>query len=189
MTLLILGIIVWSLIHFIPAAATGFRSNLIGRIGLVPYKGLFGLVAIGALIFIVYGWKAASAEALYLPPSWGPHLTILLMLFAFILFLAPYIPNSLSRFIRHPQLTGLLIFGMAHLFSNGEMRSAVLFGGLALWGILQIILLNRRDGVWIKPDPVPPTANIRLLLGGAGFFAMFLYSHGWLFGVGPLSYI
>ena len=189
MRLLVIGVVIWSLIHFIPASAVTFRKNLVDKIGLVPYKGIFALVAIAALILMVAGWKAASPEALYLPPSWGGYVTILLMFLAFVLFFAPYLKNSFSQYLRHPQLTGVLLFGLGHLFSNGEMRSVILFGGLGLWGLIQMILLNRRDGAWKKPGPVTIMQNFRLLLTGFGFFAMFMYTHGWLFGTGPLIHI
>ena len=96
---------------------------------------------------------------------------------------------ALRRLIRHPQLTGVLAWGLGHLFSNGEARSLILFGGLALWAGLQMILLNRRDGAWQKPERVPVGSDLKLLLTGAGFFAIFMYTHEWLFGVGPVPYL
>jgi uncharacterized membrane protein len=102
---------------------------------------------------------------------------------------APYVHNSLSRHIRHPQLLGVVVWGVGHLFSNGEARSTVLFGGFAIWAALQIMLLNRRDGIWIKPQPAPLLSNLRLLVTGLGFFILVLYLHGTLFGVDPLAYL
>jgi uncharacterized membrane protein len=189
MTLLIAGVVIWSLIHFIPATAISFRKGLIGKMGMVPYKGMFALVAIAALVFMVSGWQAAAPEPLFMPPSWGAYVTILMMFLAFILFFAPYIQNSFSQFLRHPQLAGVLVFGAGHLFSNGEARSLILFGGLAVWAFIQMILLNRRDGAWTKPGSASVLQNFRLLLAGFGFFALFMYIHGWLFGTGPLLYI
>jgi uncharacterized membrane protein len=111
------------------------------------------------------------------------------MFLAFVLFFAPYLKNSFSQYLRHPQLAGILLFGLGHLFSNGEIRSVILFGGLGVWGLVQMILLNRRDGAWEKPGPATVMQNFRLLLTGFGFFAMFVYTHGWLFGTGPLIHI
>jgi hypothetical protein len=47
---------------------------------------------------------------------------------AFILFAASAMATSIKRFVRHPQLTGVLLWALAHLFSNGDGRSLVLFG-------------------------------------------------------------
>ena len=189
MTYLVVAVILWSLIHFIPASAVEFRAGLIKRFGLPAYKGLFSVLAGGALLLIIFNWGSASIKPLFVPPSWGAWLTIASSLLAFILFFAPYIDNNLRRLIRHPQLTGVVVWGLGHLFANGEARSLVLFGGLAVWAVLQIILLNRRDGAWQKPQPAPALADVRLLLTGVGFFAIFMYTHAWLFGVGPVPYL
>jgi uncharacterized membrane protein len=189
MTYLIIAIVVWSLVHFIPATAVSFRASLIQRMGLPAYKGLFSLLAGGALLLIVLKWGSTSSQALYVPPAWGVWVTIVLTLLAAIGFLAPYIDNNFRRWIRHPQLTGAFLWGIGHLFSNGEARSVILFGGLALWALLQMILTNRRDGKWQKPEPVSLGADTRLLLAALGFYAMFMYTHAWLFGVGPVPYL
>ncbi len=189
MSLLILGIVIWSLIHFIPAVAVDFRSGLVQRFGLPVYKGVFGLVAIGALLLIIHGWQAASIQPVFVPPGWGAYATIVLCFFTFILLFAPYMENSFSRLLRHPQLTGVFLWGLGHLFSSGEARSVVLFAGFAGWALLEIFLINRRNGAWTKPAPASLLANIRLVLTGTGFFALFMYLHSWLFGVGAVPYL
>lgn len=183
MSMLILGIVIWGLIHFIPAVAVDFRSGMIKRFGIPVYKGVFALLVIAALFFVIQGWKVASAQPVFVAPEWGSHVTIVLSFFAFILFFAPYINNSISRFLRHPQLLGVSLGSLGHLFSNGEARSIVLFAGFSVWALAEIYLLNRRDGTWARPAADMPTANIRLLLTAIGFFAMFMYTHIWLFGV------
>ena len=186
MSLLISGIVIWSLIHFIPSLAVNFRSGLVQRFGMVAYKGVFGLVAIGALLLIIKGWKAASVQPVFTPPSWGALVTVILAYFTFVLLFAPYMANSFSRFLRHPQLCGVFLWGLGHLFSSGEARAVVLFAGFAVWALLEIIFINRRAGAWNRPQQASLMANIRLLLTGTGFFAIFLYTHNWLFGVGAL---
>lgn len=185
MTKLVLGVLLWSVIHFIPAAAADFRKNLISRIGENPYKGAFTLLMVLALYLVISGWKAATPESVYLPPTWGRHLTALLVLISFILFIAPYHATNLKRYLRHPQLTGVALWGFAHLLANGEARSIVLFGGLALWAIVEIILLNRRDGARARPEPVPRKKDIILLVAGFTTYVIVALSHQWLFGFSP----
>jgi uncharacterized membrane protein len=189
MTYLILAIVVWSLIHFIPAGAVTLRADLVRRLGLTAYKALFAVVAFAALLLIISNWKSASVNQVYAPPSWGPYLTIAFNLAAFVLLFAPYLRNSLSCYIRHPQLLGVVVWGAGHLLSNGEARSIVLFGGFAIWAVLQIMLLNRRDGSWTRPQAAPLLSSLRLLLTGIGFFILVLYLHGRLFGVDPVAYL
>lgn len=188
MLFLVLGIIIWSAMHFIPASAPGFRSKLIDRFGTVLYKVGFGIITLAALALIIWSWPKASANSLYLPPTWGAFFTIFLTLIAFVLFFAPYIDNNYRRMIRHPQLVGVILWGVGHLLANGEARSVVLFGGLTLWALLEIWLVNRRDGSWVKPEAVAAIADVRLLLAGAGFYTIFMFTHELLFGVGPVPY-
>lgn len=185
MTKLVLGVFLWSLIHFIPAIAVDFRKTIIGKMGEKPYKGVFALLMILALYLIIAGWKTSIPQNLYVPPVWGRHAASLLVLIGFILFLAPYHATNLKRLLRHPQLTGVIVWGAGHLLANGESRSIILFGGLAIWAFIEILLLNRRDGPRVKPDSVPVKKDIILLVAGLFSFAVVAALHQWLFGFSP----
>ncbi|HET6591964.1 MAG TPA: NnrU family protein [Xanthomonadales bacterium] len=182
---LTLGVLLWSFAHFIPAGFTGLRKNLIARLGENGYKGIFALLMALAIYLLVSGWKAALPESLYLPPAWGRHLTALLMLAGFVLFFAPYPANNIRRALRHPQLTGVLCWGVGHLLANGEGRSLVLFGGFAAWALVEIVLLNRRDGAWIQPAPAPRKNDFMLVAGGLAAYVAVAAAHQWLFGFSP----
>ncbi len=183
---LILGLALWSITHFIPAMAVGLRKNLVSRLGENPYKGLFALLVIIALYLIVSGWKSVAPVVIFTPPDWGSYAARLLVLLGFILFLAPYAPNNFRRMFRHPQLMGVACWGVGHLLANGEARSIVLFGGLALWAVIEILLLNRRDGEWAKPERVTWARNLGLVIIGAVAYLAFLYMHHRLIGSAPL---
>ena len=182
---LTLGVLLWSITHLLPAAVPGLRRSLLGKMGENGYKGVFTLLMVLAIYLVISGWKAAVPESVFLPPAWGRHLTALLMLIAFVLFFAPYPPNNIKRALRHPQLTGVLCWGVAHLLANGEGRSIVLVGGLALWALLEIVLINRRDGLWQKPEPAPRKNDIMLTVAGFGAYVIVALSHQWLFGFSP----
>jgi uncharacterized membrane protein len=183
---LVLGVLLWGIMHFLPAADAAIRRNLISRIGENPYKGLFTLAMAVAIYLMISGWKSTIPEAVYLPPVWGRHVTLLLMLVGFVLFFAPYPPNNIKRLLRHPQLTGVVCWGFGHLLANGELRSIVLFGGMTTWAVLEILLLNRRDGARSRPDRVPFKNDLALIIGGGVVYFVVLFSHAWLFGVSPI---
>lgn len=185
MTSLLLGVLLWSIMHFLPAADISIRTNLIARLGEKPYKGLFSLLMALSIYLLITGWKSTTPELTYLAPTWGRHATALLTLIGFILFVAPYFANNFKRVLRHPQLTGLICWGVGHLLSNGETRSLILFGGFTAWAIIEILLLNRRDGNWIKPDPAPRKNDVFCIILGIGVYALMVLAHEWLFAVSP----
>jgi len=187
MLTLVLGILLWSFMHFLPAADSRIRRNLMARLGENPYKGLFALFMLLSIYLIYRGWTGTVPEAVYQPPAWGRHVTALLMMAAFVLFFAPYPRNNFKRFLRHPQLTGVIVWGVAHLLANGENRSLVLFGGLTLWAVLEILLINRRDGAWSRPEPAPMRNDIVLVIVGLAAYTGMVFAHSWLFNVSPMG--
>jgi len=186
MSLLILGVLIWSFVHLFPSVLPGLRQKLESKLGENPYRGLFSLVILGALILIVLGWKSAVPSALYTPPLAGGPATSVLVLIGFVLFFAAQFPGNIKRFIRHPQLTGTLVWGVAHLLVNGDTRSVTLFGCLAAWAALEIIMINRRDGQWQKPGPAAIKFDVIPVIIGSVAFAAIFFFHGSLFGVSPL---
>lgn len=183
-----LGVLLWSLAHLTPSVAPGLKRGTISRFGENAWKGLFSLTLLLAIALIVRGWKAAVPELLYLPPDWGRHATALLVLAGFVLFFAPYPPNNLRRVLRHPQLTGVALWGLGHLLANGETRSVVLFGTLTAWALLEIVFINRRDGARTAPPVAPRRNDVLLVLGALVAYAVMAGAHAWLFGVSPFIY-
>ena len=188
MTRLAIGILVWSFIHLIPAFAADFRSTLIRRFGEYQYKGLFTVCMVISLYLIISGWNSMTPTAplvldtVYTAPEWGGHAAALLMLIGFILFFAPYPANNIKRIWRHPQLIGFMCWGAGHLLAVGTARSIVLFGGLTIWALIEIILINRRDGVWVKPPEAAFKNDVTLVVFSVLTYMVFLYTHHLLFG-------
>jgi len=183
MKLLISGILLWSLVHLFPCAMHDVRSNLVEKFGINRYRGVFSLLIALSLVIIIFGWKAALPNTLYAPPLTAGPLPSLLVLVAFILFAAAQAHTNIKRLIRHPQLTAVVAWGIAHLLTNGDSRSITLFGGLTLWAIIAMVLSSRRDGHWRKPDAVAIKSDFIMIVAGALGFAVVLYAHQYLFGV------
>ena len=193
MTRLVLGLLLWSIVHFIPGLAGDFRKNLIDRFGEHPYKGLFALLMFVALYLIISGWQSMTPvapdvlEMIFTPPEWGVYAAGLLVLIGFILFLAPYPPKNIKRIMRHPQLMGVVSFSVGHLLAVGTVRAIVLFAGLGIWAIIEIVLINRRDGEWVKPATAPIKKDIALVVFSVLVYMAFLYTHHLMFGGSPLT--
>lgn len=188
MTRLVIGVLLWSLVHFVPSLAAEFKKAMVNRYGENAYKGLFGVLAIVSLYLIISGWKSLTPvepevlNAIYTVPEWGGHAAALLVLISFVLFFAPYPPNNVRRLMRHPQLTGVAMWGLGHLLAVGTARAIVLFGGLTIWALIEIFLINKRDGTWVKPERAPLKKDVTLVAFAVLVYLAFLYTHHMLFG-------
>ena len=186
MIMLITGVLVWSLVHFLPSLAPGLKRSIEGSLGENGYKGTFSLCMVAAILLMVFGWKSSGEHLVYEAPSWGGIVTFILMIGSAILFFAPYMKNSISAYLRHPQLLAVALFGIGHLVAVGHVRSLVLFGGLSLWALLEIPLIKRRDGPREPPGPASFRQNLILVVAGTVFFMVFLFTHEKLFGIAAL---
>jgi uncharacterized membrane protein len=183
MALLIAGVLLWSILHLIPVVGRGPRQALIGKLGEGGYKGIFSLLMLGAIALMVFGWRGALPTSVYVPSVEMRWLGIALTVVAFILMAATNRPTRIGRIVRHPQLTGVLIWAIAHLLANGDSRSLTLFGGLGLWCAVMIPLINQRDGAWEKPEPPAWGREIVGILIGIVIWGVFVAVHPWISGV------
>ena len=67
MIMLVSGVLLWSVLHLVPAAARGPRQAVIDRLGENGYKGLFSLLMLGAIALMVFGWKNSLPKSVYVP--------------------------------------------------------------------------------------------------------------------------
>ncbi len=96
MSLLVIAALVWLGIH-IGLAGTPLREWLVGRIGEVPFRSLFSILSLGAIVFLVRSWSATPITLVWYAPGWLHWVLVAVMLPAFVLFVA-----SLAR--RNPTL-------------------------------------------------------------------------------------
>jgi len=187
MIILISGVIFWSIVHLMPSVAPSVRATLVTRLGEWPYKGLFAVDIIIALTLIIFGWKTATPAEIFVPPLYGSPIPSVLLAAAILLFIASALPNNLKHYIRHPQMTAVLLWSIAHLLTNGDSRSVVLFGGLGLWSIAEMLLINRRDGAWQKPPATALSTDVIAVILSIAVFMALSYFHLTLFGVPAIS--
>ena len=102
-----------------------------------------------------------------------------------VLFFGSQTKTNIKRFIRHPQMLGVILWSVAHLLVNGDSRSVLLFGGMGAWAILEIVFCNLRDGAWQKPGPSPLKWDVATLVIGGIAFAVLVLLHEKLFNVAP----
>jgi uncharacterized membrane protein len=161
----------------------GARGEIISKLGLWPFKGIFAILIASSITLIVFGWRSIEPTDIYLPPSWGSYVTFLLVLLTFILFIAARRKTNIKRILRHPQLTGLVFWSIGHLLVNGDNRSLILFFWLGVWAILEMIMISRREGEWKKPDSVMVKNDVITVISGSVLFAILLMAHPYLSGI------
>jgi uncharacterized membrane protein len=162
------------------------RARLANNLGKV-YQLCFALLIVASIVTMVLGWRSMSPEQVYNPPGWGHNVAIICSLLTFILFAAAKSQTNIKRVLRHPQLLGLVIWSVGHLLANGDQRSLILFTALGAWAIVEMLMINKRDGEWVKPEPLPGKADIITLVKGLVLFSVFFFLHPWLSGVPLLN--
>ena len=137
-----LAIMMLGLAVFIGAHAfvtrRGERAALIARMGEGGYKSLFSLVSIVGVVLIAWGfarYRATGWIDIWYPPLWTRHITVLLMWIASICIVAAYSPGRIKTTLKHPMLVGTKTWAAAHLISNGDLGSIILFGSILGWAV------------------------------------------------------
>ena len=182
MTWLVFGVLLWSAVHLLPSVGVPVRARAIERLGQA-YQGLFALAILASVGLMVLGWRSTPPTAVYTPPAWGSAAANVLVFVALLLFAASGMATNIKRIVQHPQLTGMATWGVAHLLSNGDFRSLLLFGGLGLWAIVSILFINRRDGAWERPAPQPMAGEWKHLAAAVVVFALLHFAHPYIAGV------
>jgi len=178
MNMLMAGVALWTLAHLFKRLAPVPRAKL-GNAG----KGLVAVVLILSLVLMVKGYRAAEVVNLYYPPGWAVHVNNLLMLVAVMLFGMSATKGQLRGKLRHPMLTGVMVWAFAHLLVNGDLASVVLFGGMFIWAVLEITSINRAEK-WERPEPGDPKRDLSLLVITLVVYGVIAGVHNWL-GVWP----
>ena len=165
LALLVLGLVLFLGPHVF-VTRRGARAALIARIGEWPYKGLFAIVSIVGLYFIGKGfalYRDAGAIEIWDPPEWTRHITVALMWPAVVFVTAAYIPGDIKRVLKHPMLVGVKLWAVAHLISNGDLGSMIIFISVLAWAVYDRITLKRRNdpGGAADPDRRAPQRHCR----------------------------
>lgn len=184
MTILIAGILLWYATHLFKRIAPNRRDALIERFGLGAIK--LGVTALSfiSLAIIVVGFKTTPFIAIYDPPSWGKYVNNPMMFGAVVLFGLGSSRGRLRTWLRHPMLTGVIVWALAHLLVNGDNASLVLFSAMLVWAVAEIIAINATSESWVRPASGPAIYDLRLIGISAVIFAVITFIHG-LIGPSP----
>jgi uncharacterized membrane protein len=179
-TLLVIGLLVWTLAHVLKRVAPGLRQGLAASLGDGPARGAMALLIAAGLVLIVVGYRRAPVDPVYDPPVWAIHLNNLLMVAAVLLLGLGHSKSRARGWLRHPMLTAVVIWAVAHLLVNGDRASLLLFGWLGLWAIGDMLLINAREPAPARPAPGTVAGDVRLVVIAAVVFAVITTVHALL---------
>lgn len=177
MTLLAAGLLIWALAHMFKRVMPTARSAIDAKIGAGPAKGVMALLFLASILMMIFGFMASGVQAVYEPPSWGAMVNNLLMVVAVFLMGAGSGKGVSPTLLRHPMLTGVVVWSFGHLLANGDMRSIVLFGGLGIWAVINMLVINMREGAWERPEAGPIKADIKTVVISLVIFAVIAAIH------------
>ena len=193
--LLIPGLLLFMGLHLL--REFGVRERLQTRLGTGHYRLLFSMAIIISLVLIVQGKSGAPFIQLWVPPFNLRSFTHLIMLSSTMLFIAGSLPHSFTReLVIHPMLLGVILWGVAHLISNGDLASVLLFGLPPLWAVVKIVSLERvrqrtkmAAGQPVSPPALRPALqwDAAAVVLGVIAYTVFLVFHGQLFGLALIA--
>jgi uncharacterized membrane protein len=156
MTNLVAATTAFLLTHFV--SSTPLRPKLVGAMGEWPYRGVYSLLALVTLIWMILAYAGAPREPLF---QGIRELPLLVMPLAFVLITCGYGRNptmvgaerllrsedparGIIRITRHPIMWGIMLWAGAHIIARGDARALVFFGGFLLLAAFGTVLMDRR---------------------------------------------
>ncbi|MBM3504320.1 MAG: NnrU family protein [Alphaproteobacteria bacterium] len=146
-------------IHFL-VSGTRLRGILVGALGEGVYLGLFSLASAAGLAWVVWAYGAATTQPLWNSVGFR-HLALVLMALAVPLAvggLTAKNPTAARQekavgaaaakgfvaITRHPLMTAIGLWALAHLLALGTVDGLVFFGGLLVLAWLGPLLIDAK---------------------------------------------
>ena len=176
--------------HFIHIFAPDWRAAQLKRLGANTWKGIFTVASLVGFGLLVWGYGEArlTPTMVWEPPHALRHLASLLMLPAFILLVAAYVPgNRIKAMVGHPMTASVKLWAFGHLMVNGSLADLALFGSFLVWAVMSFVAGRKADRAQGKTYPVGPASRtaITVVIGSAAFALFAGFLHTKLVGVSP----
>lgn len=145
-------------LHSVPTLP-GIRTRIVKTVGHRTYLALYSLASVLALAWMFKAALATEYIELWQPAAWQIYVTLaaaplgIFLVCAGLLSHNPFSismrppgkePGAIVSVTRHPVLWGFILWALGHLIPNGDLRSVILFGGLAAFSAGGFFLLETR---------------------------------------------
>lgn len=189
----LVGLVGFLGLHSTRVFAEPLRARVIAARGLGTWKGLYSLVSIASFALLVWGYSVARTTTtfLWIPPTPTRHVAALLMLVAFVLLVAAYVPNNqIKGRVHHPMMLSVAVWSAGHLLANGSLVDVVLFGSFFAWATLAFRAARQRDRAAGTTYPAGTIGGtLGAVVGGTLAWALVAFwAHGVLIGVRPFGF-
>jgi uncharacterized membrane protein len=177
------------------------RAGLVGRLGERLFVGLYSLLQILLLVWLVRAYATAPFLPLWSPAAWTAWVPLLAMPPALLLMVGGLIrPNptavmqdakgppdaavrGMLTVTRHPVMWAFALWALSHLAANGDAASIVLFGAIAVLALVGTLAIDakkraRWGAAW--SGFAARTSNLPLAAAAAGRTRLDLVGIGWL---------
>jgi|TARA_B110000902_G_scaffold266976_1_gene357279 uncharacterized membrane protein len=143
MTMLVIGMVLFFGTHLIPNIA-GIKAGLVSNFGEKLYLLAYTVLSLIGITLMFMGRSRADFELLWMAPGWLQIVTMIIMFASLYCLLAMFMQTNLKKWLHHPMLTFMLLFGVGHMVSNGDVAALLFFGSLAIFSLFKIIRLSKR---------------------------------------------
>ena len=161
MTSLVLACAYFLGIHVV-VSGSPLRQPIVDRVGERRYLGLFSLLSLAGMVWMVRAYRQASIVSLWGPIPGLRWLALVATLIAFILVVLGLTTPSptaaggesqleavepaqgILRVTRHPFLWGVALWAVMHVVLNGDAASLLLFGTVLLLALIGPLLIDNK---------------------------------------------
>jgi uncharacterized membrane protein len=190
MAMLALATVVFLVTHYV--SSTPLRSGLVAVLGENSYLGLYMLVSLATLGWMIWAYVKAPYERLWVGDEFKVWAVVLMPVSLVLIACGAMTrnpsavrqesalramgePRGILRVTRHPVLWGIALWAAVHLISRGDTASLILFGGLLLLAISGTVLQDSRKdrtiGVdWQRFASVTSNVPFAAIIGGRNQF-------------------
>lgn len=159
MAMLVLATAVFLATHYV--ASTPVRSVLVRGLGDKIYAGLYSLVALVTLVWMIWAYTKAPLDRIWYGDEFKAWMLLLMPLSLVLLVCGLTVrnptavgqgtglktmsePRGILRVTRHPLMWAISIWAFLHLITRGDSASIILFGGLLLLAVSGPVLIDWR---------------------------------------------
>ncbi|MBT5781385.1 MAG: NnrU family protein [Rhodospirillaceae bacterium] len=139
---LALALAIFIAVHMVPVVP-GLRAAMINAWGKRVYRALFSILSLAGLVWIVFAHKDAPQILLWEGPDWFRLIPLAAMPLVLIL-LATMPSDGIKKVTHHPLLWAIFLWATAHIPTNGDAASLMLFGAFALFALIDQPLADAR---------------------------------------------